>query len=158
MASGRGLWELVSGSLDEGRTGGKRTRTFTFEDEASFAEMVNWLENRVIRHLTEEERSGLQTYGPEWRVAFHAYIDALGCPHRPPLESGGADAVHRQLCTRWLLAHAVALVYEDKCASLRRSRIACGVYVCSYVHHSLHSPYASTHPHARLQLRRSTAL
>ena len=139
----RGLFDLISHSLDDGRVY-KGAKRLSFEDEATFAELVNWLENRVIRHWTETERTGLQAYGPEWRGSLHAYLEALGCPHRVTLDAGGADVASRKLCARWLLAYAIGLVYEDKGARplpllhgvLRQSACAYAIFPLSSLSHT----------------------
>jgi hypothetical protein len=69
--------------------------------------LICWLEDRKIRQLEVSERATLRKGDSEqWDTVFSSYLTNLGCPY-----SWENDSLLD--CITWLVAHAVAVEYED---------------------------------------------
>jgi hypothetical protein len=75
---------------------------FELSSRSDLLRLIIWLEDRKIRHLEIDERSGLRNESSQWDVAFSFYLEEkLGCPH-----SWSEDS--KVDCIIWLLGYAIS--------------------------------------------------
>jgi len=82
-----------------------RALDFSVTSPSEVSKLVQFLEDRHIRHLTVDQRLPLRSPGTSFDLAFVEYLERLGCPLL--LESNIAEKIY------WLVDHAISVGYED---------------------------------------------
>ena len=124
-----------------------RPDAFDAADGAALRALVAWLENTKVRHYPEAARAGLNATrdAAAWGRAFAQYLEDLGCPAAAASSSGGGGGGSgggsggdgdgggggsgggvAPAALQWLLAHAVALEYEDAADDFNAAAAAAG--------------------------------
>jgi len=90
-----------------------RALDYSASNPSEVSKLVQFLEDRHIRHLPVDNRLPLRSPGSTFDAAFIEYLERLGCPL--PSISTLDERIH------WLVNHAVSVSYEDSAATTNSS-------------------------------------
>jgi len=70
-----------------------------------------------VRTLAIEDRAPLlDASNSAWKAAFASYLILCGCPLLD--DASNFDSAQCQSYVQWLVGHAIAMLFEDKCKRL----------------------------------------
>lgn len=90
-----------------------RALDFSVSNPSEVSNLVQFLEDRQIRHLPVDHRLPLRSPGASFDLAFNEYLERLGCPL--PSVSSLEERIH------WIVDHAISVGYEDSATSTNSS-------------------------------------
>ena len=95
--------------------------TKSYEKDEDFAEIVWFLENRVVRNLEPAERGSLRSFQSGYREGiFRKYLQDLDCP------SHVLNNSNVNIRLQWLVRHAISISYEEMSKECDRALLSEG--------------------------------